>query len=156
MSDKSIKGGNGPPQNDPATPGPVSPSRAMPPGPDNPALPKVPAGLTRCPNCGHFKGECLQDGKPWIITCCCSLNICDRCKTPVYKYKIGTNFYDEFDGRCWRVPIHHAWAHRCPDGVRGQLKNSFLINLQTGKDLLSGKTFSTPEALLEEREDDKD
>ena len=72
----------------------------------------VPAGLKKSQKCGHYKGICLQDGEQWIISCCCNLQICKRCNEPVYKY-------------------------RCPDGVKGQLKNSFLIDLRTGKDLLN-------------------
>jgi len=100
------------------------------------AKPKVPAGLKRCHKCGHFKGKCIQDGKPWSISCCCNLNICERCKTPVYEYKICSSIYDERDGRCWHIPIMCAWGHKCPDGVSGQLGNSFLIDPRTGANLL--------------------
>lgn len=97
----------------------------------------VPAGLKKCHKCGHYKGKCMQDGERWTISCCCNLQICQRCKEPVYKYRIGSNIYEENGGRCWHVPIYCAWGHRCPDGVKGQLKNSFLIDLRTGKDLLN-------------------
>ncbi|MCD6109144.1 hypothetical protein J7J83_00055 [bacterium] len=99
---------------------------------------KVPAGLKRCPKCGYYKGECIQDGKRWIISCRCNLQICKRCNKPVFRYRIGSNIYDEHDGSCWHVPIIAAWAHKCSDGVKGQLKNSALINLRTGEDLLHG------------------
>lgn len=96
----------------------------------------VPAGLTRCKKCGHFKGDCVQNGEPWHISCICNRQICHRCQLPINKYEICSDIYDENNGRCWHVGIISAWVHRCPDGVQSQLSNSFLIDPRTGENLL--------------------
>ncbi len=112
------------------------------------SLPPVPKGLSRCEKCGHYKGDCLQDGVKWHISCICHRQICHRCRLPIYKYKIPSDIYDETNGRCLHVSIVCAWAHRCPDGVQGQLPNSMLIDTRTGIDILTGEKVLDKETLL--------
>lgn len=84
-------------------------------------------GLEQCKKCGYFNGNCIQSETEWEVTCCCSTNTCSRCKMPIYKYKIGSNMFDLQNGQCWRIPVFCAWGHTCPDGIKSQLPNSFLI-----------------------------
>ena len=98
---------------------------------------KVPVGLKRCRRCGCYKGTCMDNSEKVKVSCACNPNICEKCNTPVYKFRICSNYYDEETGNIWHVPILKAWAHKCPDGCHGQLKNSFLINIKTGEDLLA-------------------
>jgi len=100
-------------------------------------IPSVLDGLQQCSTCGYFHGSCFYKEESWEISCACDPNICDRCNKPVYKWKITSNWYDPVDATCWHTPILHAWGHKCPDGVSGQLKNSFLIDPRTGEDLLN-------------------
>ena len=113
----------------------------------------------RCPTMNHNPiQKSLQDLKDAVnaaitkanacltvssgILAACNPNICRRCNTPVHKYRIISNIYDQKTGKCWHVPIFCAWGHRCPDGVKGQLRNSRLINIRTGEDLLHPKKKS--------------
>jgi hypothetical protein len=109
--------------------------------------PKILKGLVACEKCGHFKGDCRYQGKPWKISCCCDVNICQKCNGPVYKYGIKTNIFDPANGGCWIIPISSAWGHRCPNGELGQLENSILIDFKTGEDMLGGKKSPAIERL---------
>jgi hypothetical protein len=102
--------------------------------------PKVPAGLKRCRKCGYLKGKYMDDRFGIVsVNCACNPHICGKCKTPVFKFRICSNYFDEQAGRAIHVPIFSAWAHKCPDGKLRQLENSFLINPHTGEDLLKKK-----------------
>jgi hypothetical protein len=99
--------------------------------------PKIPEGLNRCRKCGYLNGKYKDDKFGMVsVSCACNPNICRRCNTPVHKFRIGSNYYDEQAGHFWHIPMHMAWAHKCPDGTPGQLENSFLIDPRTGEDLL--------------------
>ena len=99
--------------------------------------PKVPEGLTQCEKCGHFKGDCQWGGQSWKIRCCCKRQSCHKCHEPVNKYQIASSIFEPADSRCWHVSICCAWGHICPNGERGQLENSFLFDLRTGKNILN-------------------
>jgi hypothetical protein len=99
-------------------------------------IPTVPDGLTQCEKCGHFKGDCQWNGQSWKISCVCNRQICHKCHEPVNKYQIASKIFEPTDGRCWHIPIFCAWGHTCPNGEKGQLENSFLINFKTGENVL--------------------
>jgi len=100
---------------------------------------KVPAGLKKCKKCGYYKGITQDHRGDRKVDCACHKQICDRCGEKVYEFPIGSTIFDEKRGLL-HVPVFCAWGHKCPDGVNGQLKNSFLIAPRTGKDLLHPKT----------------
>ncbi len=99
-------------------------------------IPPIPEGLKKCDKCGYFYGSCKYQERDWTVSCICNPQICDRCETPVYKWRIGSNQYEPRDATCWHISIYCAWGHSCPDGVKGQLKHSCFINPRTGDDLL--------------------
>ena len=97
---------------------------------------EVPAGLKKCKKCGCYKGITIDKHKPVKVSCVCHNQKCDRCGEKVYKFPVPSTIFDEERGILY-VSIVCAWGHTCPDGVKGQLKNSFLIDPRTGKDLLN-------------------
>ncbi len=96
---------------------------------------KVPKGLTKCPKCNYYKGITKDHRGSIKVSCACHNQICERCGEKVYEFPIGSTIYDE-DRGLLHVPVFCAWSHRCPDGVQGQLKNSFLID-SNGNNLLN-------------------
>ncbi len=99
---------------------------------------EVPAGLKKCKKCGYYKGITQDHRGDRKVDCACHKQICKRCGEKVYEFPIGSTIFDEKRGLL-HVPVFCAWGHKCPDGVNGQLKNSFLINPRTGEDLLHPK-----------------
>jgi hypothetical protein len=84
----------------------------------------VPRGLERCPECGDWKGECLdprvqeQRGEDIVVpvSCACeNWNRCARCHQPLASNRLNSNLYDPRDGRIWFVPGFSGLNHRCPE-----------------------------------------
>jgi len=96
---------------------------------------KVPAGLKKCKKCGYFKGKVEDQGHIYEVSCICHNQLCDRCGNKISKYKVPSTIFTEKNG-IQHVSIVYAWGHKCPDGVNGQLRHSFLIDPRTGEDLL--------------------
>lgn len=87
----------------------------------------APRGLVRCPDCGEWRGECLDrnaahgagDPPPVVrVHCTCeNENRCAACGRPLHRYRLNSNFYDPRDRAIWHVPGFVAVDHRCPDDV---------------------------------------
>lgn len=103
---------------------------------------QVPAGLKKCKTCGYYKGITQGNNGDRDVSCACHKQICKRCGEKVYDFPIGSTVFDEQRGLL-HIPVFCAWGHTCPDGVKGQLENSFLINPRTGEDLLHPDTPPT-------------
>ena len=60
----------------------------------------IPKGLSPCPDCGRWRGECLHNsrwkGSVLRIDCACNNdNLCARCLEPLAEFKLDTCVYDE-------------------------------------------------------------
>lgn len=81
----------------------------------------VPKGLTRCPECGEWRGECLDpnpnlEGTVVPVSCICENdNRCARCLESLYYRKLNANYFDEADGQVWHVPGFSGLQHRCEE-----------------------------------------
>ncbi len=81
----------------------------------------VPKGLVKCPNCGFYRGTCIDTkgfskGLVVKVHCLCENdNLCARCGQLMYEYKLNANFFDEKDKVIWHVPGFSAFLHKCPD-----------------------------------------
>lgn len=80
----------------------------------------VPNGLVRCPECGYYRGECL-DNNPvhkWLLMkvyCRCQNdNLCARCGRPLAEFKLNANFYEAKTGSILHVPGFCCFRHKCP------------------------------------------
>ncbi len=84
---------------------------------------RVPKGLTRCPECQEWRGECLDpnpnfEGMVVPASCICENdNLCARCLEPLYHRRLSANYFDETDGQIWHVPGFSALSHRCEADV---------------------------------------
>jgi len=80
----------------------------------------LPAGLARCPECGEWKGECLDTlvpEVPWVVRVSCrceNRNRCAGCGGLLGERKLNSNEYSEADGKIWHCGGAVALAHRCP------------------------------------------
>ena len=95
---------------------------------------KVPKGLKKCPKCNYYKGIAEDHRGLGKVSCACHNQLCDRCGEKVAEFPIHATVFDEERGLL-HVPVFCAWGHTCPDGVKGQLKNSFLFD-KDGNNLL--------------------
>jgi hypothetical protein len=84
----------------------------------------VPRGLERCPECGDWRGECLdprrqeQLGKDVVVSVSCACenwNRCARCHETLAPHRLNSNFYDPRDGKIWFVPGFSGLNHLCPE-----------------------------------------
>ena len=79
----------------------------------------VPKGLERCADCMDWRGPCLDPGPTWAglrmtVECrCANDDRCAWCLVPLAEWKLGSNYYDESDGKIWHVPAFMALDHRC-------------------------------------------
>jgi hypothetical protein len=79
----------------------------------------VPRGLERCPECGEWRGACLDPGRPLeplLLPVCCPCdndNQCAWCGEPLFERRLQCNWYDEVEGRLHYVPGFHALDHVC-------------------------------------------
>lgn len=81
----------------------------------------VPRGLTRCAACPRWRGSCLDpepcwDGLVMRVACLCENDTrCARCGLTLAAERLGSNSYDERDGKIWHVPAFMGLSHRCAD-----------------------------------------
>ena len=79
----------------------------------------VPPGLTRCEECGEWRGECLDPSRiaePLVLPVACPCendNRCARCLEPLFERALQCNRFDEEDGSLRYVPGIHALDHVC-------------------------------------------
>lgn len=79
----------------------------------------VPNGLSRCPICSGWKGQCLDPsptfhGQLMTVVCRCENdNRCARCYRFLAERKLNANYYKESDGSIWHVPGFMGFDHRC-------------------------------------------
>lgn len=84
-----------------------------------PATGGVPPGLSRCEECGEWRGECLDPKRvadPLVLPVACPCendNRCARCSEPLFERALQCNWYDEDDGSLRYVPGFHALDHVC-------------------------------------------
>ncbi len=86
----------------------------------------APRGLSRCPQCGEYRGECLDPSPQFtwlIVRVCCRCendNLCARCGERLHSRRLNADYFDERDGHIWHVPGFCAMSHRCSDERRGE------------------------------------
>jgi hypothetical protein len=79
----------------------------------------TPRGLSRCLNCGDWKGVCLDPseqfaGQVMTVHCYCdNKNRCARCGEPLYERRLNANYYSPRDRTIWHVPGFCGLTHRC-------------------------------------------
>jgi hypothetical protein len=82
----------------------------------------IPRGLSQCPVCGEWKGQCLDtipSGKIIVtVSCHCeNTNRCAACFDQLAKRKLNANYFDVTDGKIWHVPGFVACSHQCKGGA---------------------------------------
>ena len=77
----------------------------------------IPRGLTRCPICEEWSGECLDPQADQLLVrvhCRCENdNLCAQCHHLLHARKLNANYYSETGGRIWHVPAFAALNHDC-------------------------------------------
>lgn len=79
----------------------------------------VPRGLTRCGDCGEWRGRCLDPsprfaGHVMEVLCrCANDNRCGACGRLLHDRKLNANYYDEADGQIWHTPGFSGLGHVC-------------------------------------------
>lgn len=79
----------------------------------------APIGLTKCPNCGEWRGQCLDPSpifKDLImeVHCLCdNKNRCAACGELLAERKLNGNRYSPTDDGIWHWPGFMAFSHRC-------------------------------------------
>jgi len=79
----------------------------------------VPLGLSRCPKCKEWAGECIDPSPEFAnqlmkVYCRCQNdNRCARCGGLFYEHKLNANYYRESDGQIWHVPAFCVLSHYC-------------------------------------------
>jgi len=85
----------------------------------------VPIGLRQCPECGDWRGRCLDpspqfEGLVMEVHCLCDNdNRCAACRELLAKRKLNANYYNPADGGIWHWPGFIAFAHHCEKSIRG-------------------------------------
>jgi len=80
----------------------------------------VPLGLSRCPACGEWRGECfdtLHLNADLIVSVSCRCqndNRCAGCGNTFAARRLNANYYCEADGMIWHLAGFPALAHTCP------------------------------------------
>ena len=80
----------------------------------------IPLGLTKCEQCGQWKGECLDANPKFAglimpVGCACENDtLCAACGGALWQRRINANYYDEPRGCIYRVPGFKAFSHKCP------------------------------------------
>lgn len=83
------------------------------------SLAGLPRGLAQCPQCGEWRGWCLdpeQEAAELLlrISCRCdNHNLCARCHKPLAIRKLNSNRYNVADGTVWHFPAYLALKHKC-------------------------------------------
>lgn len=75
---------------------------------------EVPTGLEKCPNCGRYKGYCvdLKTELVVFVICRCQHAFCSRCGRKL-EFQPISNYYDEKDGNIWHVPWFGGVCSKC-------------------------------------------
>ena len=79
----------------------------------------IPVGLSQCPICGDWSGECLDpnpnfEGLVMRVHCLCeNNNRCAACGELLAERKLNGNHYDTADGEIWHWPGFIAFRHHC-------------------------------------------
>ena len=60
-------------------------------------------GLSRCPDCGEFRGTCATDEGETRLLCICEGITCRACKTDPIR-RPNSDHFNESDGRIWHTP----------------------------------------------------
>jgi len=87
----------------------------------------TPRGLTRCDDCGDWKGVCLDPseqfaGQVMTVHCFCgNHNRCARCHERLYERRLNANYYDPRGRQIWHVPGFSGLDHHCGRDVDASL-----------------------------------
>jgi len=79
----------------------------------------VPSGLSQCPTCGDWFGECLDpnrnfEGLVMRVHCLCeNNNRCTACGELLAERKLNGNHFDTTDSSIWHWPGFIAFRHQC-------------------------------------------
>lgn len=85
----------------------------------------MPRGLERCPECGEWRGQCLDPrgaGELLVLPVCCVCendNECAGCGELLFERRLQCNWYDEEAGELLYVPGFHALDHACGEAGPG-------------------------------------
>ena len=80
----------------------------------------LPKGIIVCPECGDYRGECLDpsvelQGFVVKVSCYCENDsLCAYCGEKRHERKPGANHYESKDGRIWHTPFFCGLSHVCP------------------------------------------
>lgn len=79
----------------------------------------IPRGLSQCPACGEWRGQCLDNVKAEnMVTVSCrgeNANRCAACLGPLATRKLNANYFNVAGGKIWHVPGFAACSHQCND-----------------------------------------
>lgn len=79
----------------------------------------IPRGLSQCPACGEWRGQCLDNlntENMVTVSCRCeNANRCAACLGPLATRKLNANYFNVADGKIWHVPGFAACSHHCND-----------------------------------------
>jgi hypothetical protein len=87
---------------------------------------RSPAEEDRCPQCGEWRGFCLDPSPQFAgyvmeVHCrCANDNRCAACGDLLHARKLNANAYNEADGHIWHTPGFSAFGHVCRDGAAGR------------------------------------
>ena len=79
----------------------------------------LPKGIIVCPECGDYRGECLDpsiepQGFVVKVSCYCENDsLCAYCGEKRHERKPGSNNYDPKDGQIWHTPFFCGLSHKC-------------------------------------------
>jgi hypothetical protein len=76
----------------------------------------LPKGLTECPICRDWNGECLDRGENWKglvmrLYCKCYAERCKKCGDIISSRKLNSNSYE--NGEIWHTPWFCGIQHKC-------------------------------------------
>lgn len=71
-------------------------------------------GLSRCRDCGEWKGETRDaDGLVRSVRCRCEPSVCSRCGDVVHPRQIGSHYWDRGRQAVVHVPTFVGMKHSC-------------------------------------------
>lgn len=70
-------------------------------------------GLSRCQECGEWRGDVIDDGVPKTATCRCEPSRCSRCGGIVHPRRICGHYWCAESEALVHVPWFVGMAHTC-------------------------------------------
>ena len=69
-------------------------------------------GLTKCSQCGEYRGIATEDGENIKVSCACRWTDCTDCKSVKIRRPISNSFSKQ-DGKIWHTPYFHHICSKC-------------------------------------------